>query len=161
MNAIYLLPVNLYGPRDNFDLETSHVIPALIRKCVEARQSGAARSSVGRRLAHARVPLCEDAAEGLMLAAERYDGAEPVNLGTAEEISIRDLVAKIARLCRFRADRLGYHPAERPAAARPRSSRSRAGVRFSRRHDPGATALLKRCAGTKRAGARHGRLTPP
>jgi GDP-L-fucose synthase len=102
MNAIFLLPVNLYGPRDNFDPETSHVIPALIRKCFEAQRSGAREvvcwgdGSATRAFLHA-----SDAAEGLRLAAERYDGAEPVNLGTPEEISIRDLVATIAALCGY------------------------------------------------------------
>jgi len=102
MNAIYLLPVNLYGPRDNFNLETSHVIPALIRKCVEAKQTGSkdivcwGDGSATRAFLYA-----SDAAEGLVLAAERYDGAEPVNLGTSEEVSIRDLVATVASLCHY------------------------------------------------------------
>lgn len=105
MNAIYLLPVNLYGPRDNFDLESSHVIPALIRKCVEARQSGASRIVCwGDGSATRAFLYAPDAAEGLILAAERYDGADPVNLGTAEEIPIRDLVGTIARLCRFEGE---------------------------------------------------------
>jgi GDP-L-fucose synthase len=102
MNAIYLLPVNLYGPRDNFDLETSHVIPALIRKCVEARRAGA-REIVcwGDGSATRAFLYVADAAEGLTLAAERYDGPDPVNLGTAEEISVRELVRTIAHLCGF------------------------------------------------------------
>jgi GDP-L-fucose synthase len=99
MNAIYLLPVNLYGPRDNFDLETSHVIPALIRKCVEARQAGSSDIVCwGDGSATRAFLYASDAAEGLVLAAERYDGAEPVNLGTAEEVSIRELAETIARL---------------------------------------------------------------
>jgi GDP-L-fucose synthase len=103
MNAIYLLPVNLYGPGDNFDLESSHVIPALIRKCVEARQSRASEIVCwGDGSATRAFLYAADAAEGLLLAAERYDGAEPVNLGTSEEVAIRDLVATIARLCDFR-----------------------------------------------------------
>lgn len=102
MNAIYLLPVNLYGPRDNFDLETSHVIPALIRKCIEARESGAKEIVCwGDGSATRAFLYAADAAQGLVLAAERYDGAEPVNLGTPEEVSIRDLVTTIAQLCRF------------------------------------------------------------
>jgi GDP-L-fucose synthase len=102
MNAIYLLPVNLYGPRDNFDLETSHVIPALIRKCLEAKHAGSkdivcwGDGSATRAFLYAA-----DAAEGLVLAAERYDGADPVNLGTEEEVSIRDLAETIARLCGY------------------------------------------------------------
>ena len=96
-NAIYLLPVNLYGPRDNFDLETSHVIPALIRKCVEAQQRGDSSITLWGDGSPTREFLyVEDAAEGLLLAAERYNGAEPVNLGTGQEIAIRDLAALIA-----------------------------------------------------------------
>jgi GDP-L-fucose synthase len=97
LNAIYLLPVNLYGPRDNFDLESSHVIPALIRKMLEAEERS--EDSVvlwGDGSPTREFLFVEDAAEGLALAAERYDGAEPVNLGTGEEISIRDLATTIA-----------------------------------------------------------------
>jgi GDP-L-fucose synthase len=102
MNAIYLLPVNLYGPRDNFDLETSHVIPALIRKCVEASESGAPEIvSWGDGSATRAFLYVPDAAAGLVAAAEKYDGADPVNLGTPEEVSIRSLVETIAQLCRF------------------------------------------------------------
>jgi GDP-L-fucose synthase len=101
-NSIFLLPVNLYGPRDNFNPESSHVIPALIRKCVDAVQTGADRvvcwgsGQATRGFLHA-----EDCAEGLVLAAERYDKPEPVNLGTNIEISIRDLAEKIAALTGF------------------------------------------------------------
>ena len=96
LNAIYLLPVNLYGPRDNFDLESSHVIPALIRKCLEARDRGDRHVNVwgdgspSREFLHAR-----DAAEGILTATERYNQPGPVNLGTGEEITIRDLVELI------------------------------------------------------------------
>lgn len=96
-NAIYLLPVNLYGPRDNFDLETSHVIPALIRKFAEAKDN--AQPSVvlwGDGSPTREFLYVEDAAEGVLLAAERYDGDQPVNLGTGEEIAIRDLAQLIA-----------------------------------------------------------------
>lgn len=96
-NAIYLLPVNLYGPRDNFDPETSHVIPALIRKCVAAKTRGDKQVVLWGDGSPTREFLyVEDAAEGIVLAAERYDGAEPVNLGTGEEITIRDLAQLIA-----------------------------------------------------------------
>jgi GDP-L-fucose synthase len=102
MNAIYLLPVNLYGPGDSFDLETSHVIPALIRKCLEARLTGAPEIVCWGDGSPTRAFLyVADAAEGMVLAAEKYNGAEPVNLGTADEISIRDLVKTVARLCRY------------------------------------------------------------
>jgi GDP-L-fucose synthase len=96
-NAIYLLPVNLYGPRDNFDLETSHVIPALIRKCAEAKEGGRDEIVVWGDGSPTREFLyVEDAAEGVLLAAELYDGDLPVNLGTGEEISIRELAHMIA-----------------------------------------------------------------
>jgi GDP-L-fucose synthase len=101
-NSIFLLPVNLYGPRDTFDPESSHVVPALIKKCVDARRSGAASIQVwGDGSATREFLYVADAAEGIVLAAERYDGSEPVNLGSAFEISIRDLVQTIARLTGF------------------------------------------------------------
>lgn len=101
-NAIYLLPVNLYGPRDNFNLETSHVIPALIRKCDEAVRSGAKQVVLWGDGSPTREFLyVEDAAEGILLAAERYNGAEPANLGSGNEISIKDLAELIARLTGF------------------------------------------------------------
>ena len=96
-NAIYLLPVNLYGPRDNFDPETSHVIPAMIRKCVEAKIAGSGEITLWGDGSPTREFLyVEDAAEGIVLAAERYNGEQPVNLGSGEEISIRDLAHLIA-----------------------------------------------------------------
>jgi GDP-L-fucose synthase len=101
-NAIYLMPVNLYGPRDNFDLQTSHVIPALIRKCIEAQARGDTEliawgdGSPTREFLYA-----PDAADGIIAAAEKYDGGEPVNLGSGQEISIRDLMELIARLTGF------------------------------------------------------------
>lgn len=96
-NSIVLFPVNLYGPRDNFDLQTSHVIPALIRKCVSAKEEGRAAITLWGDGSPTREFLyVEDAAEGILLAAEHYDGNLPVNLGTGEEISIRDLAKLIA-----------------------------------------------------------------
>jgi len=96
-NAIYLLPVNLYGPGDNFDLETSHVIPALIRKCVEAKANNDKQIILWGDGSPTREFLyVEDAAEGIVLATERYNGSEPVNLGTGEEISILSLAQMIA-----------------------------------------------------------------
>ncbi len=98
-NAIYPLPVNLYGPRDNFNLETSHVIPALIRKMLEAKEKQAENVVLWGDGSPTREFLyVEDAAEGLLLAAERYNGREPFNLGSGQEISIRDLAYTIARL---------------------------------------------------------------
>ena len=124
-NAIYLLPVNLYGPRDNFDPESSHVIPALIHKFIKAqREAGSEQKAVGNNSAHSMVPTSysappsvvvwgtgkptreflyvEDAAEGILLAAERYNKPEPVNLGVGFEISIKDLVNLIAKLTGFK-----------------------------------------------------------
>ena len=104
-NAVYLLPVNLYGPRDNFNLETSHVIPALIRKCLEARQRGDRQVVLWGDGSPTREFLyVEDAADGILLAAEHYNGAEPVNLGSGNEISIKDLAMLIARLTGFEGD---------------------------------------------------------
>jgi len=101
-NAIFPLPVNLYGPRDNFDLETSHVIPALIRKCLEAKDRGDDKVVLWGDGSPTREFLyVEDAAEGLVLAAERYNGAEPFNLGSGKEIPIKDLAELIARLTGF------------------------------------------------------------
>jgi GDP-L-fucose synthase len=104
-NAIHLLPVNLYGPRDNFDRQSSHVIPALIRKCLEAEDRGDNELVVwGTGSATREFLYVEDAARGIVSAAEKYDGADPVNLGSGQEISIRDLVTLIARLTGFRGD---------------------------------------------------------
>ena len=98
-NAIYLLPVNLYGPRDNFDLQTSHVIPALIRKYIDAQQKGLKEVILWGDGSPTREFLyAGDAADGILTAAERYNGAEPVNLGSGQEISIKDLAELIARL---------------------------------------------------------------
>lgn len=104
-NSIFLLPVNLYGPRDNFDLETSHVIPALIRKCLEANARGDRQLVAWGDGSPTREFLyVEDAAEGIVLAAERYNSSDPVNIGSAFEISIRDLLETIARLTGFQGE---------------------------------------------------------
>ena len=111
-NSIFLLPVNLYGPGDNFDPQTSHVIPALIKKCVDAVQAGAdhitcwGTGAVSREFLYAA-----DAAEGILLATERYDGAEPVNLGAGWEIHIKDLAEKIAELTGF-TGRICWDPSQ-------------------------------------------------
>jgi GDP-L-fucose synthase len=98
-NSIYLLPVNLYGPGDNFDPESSHVIPALIKKCLEARDLALPQIEVWGDGSPTREFLyVEDAAEGIVMAAERYDDSEPVNLGSAFEISIKDLAETIVKL---------------------------------------------------------------
>jgi GDP-L-fucose synthase len=101
-NSIFLLPVNLYGPGDNFDLHTSHVIPALIRKCVEALERGDAEIVLwGDGTPTREFLYAEDAAEGIVLAAERYDSSDPVNLGSGEEIAIADLAERVARAVGF------------------------------------------------------------
>jgi GDP-L-fucose synthase len=104
-NTIFLLPANLYGPGDNFDLETSHVIPALIRKCVEARRAGSPFIEVwGTGNASREFLYVEDCAEGILRAAIDYNESAPVNLGNGREILIRDLVETIARLTRFEGE---------------------------------------------------------
>ena len=98
-NAIYLLPVNLYGPGDNFDPSSSHVIPALIKKFVDAKRTGAASVEVwGTGSASREFLYVEDAAKAIVLAAERYNSPDPVNVGAGMEITIRDLVAVISSL---------------------------------------------------------------
>jgi len=104
-NSIYLLPVNLYGPGDNFSWESSHVIPALIRKCVEAKARGDKQITVwGNGRATREFLYVDDAARGIILAAEKYNSSEPVNLGAGFEISIKKLVDLIVRLTKFKGD---------------------------------------------------------
>lgn len=105
MNAIHLLMVNMYGPRDKFDPRWSHVIPALIRKCVEAKENGAGQVEVWGDGSPTREFLyVEDAAEAVVLAAERYDRPEPVNIGSGEEISIMQLAERICEKTGFRGE---------------------------------------------------------
>jgi GDP-L-fucose synthase len=104
-NSIFLLPVNLYGPGDNFDLETSHVIPALIRKCLEAKAAGRpAIVAWGDGSPTREFLYVDDAAEGILLAAEHYNDSQPVNLGSSYEISIKDLLQTIARLVDYQGE---------------------------------------------------------
>ncbi len=129
-NAIYLLPVNLYGPGDNFDPETSHVIPALIRKCVEARQRGLPSITAWGSGEPTREFLyVEDAAEGILLAAERYDDPDPVNLGSGREIRIRDLATLIAREAGYPGEIL-WDPSQPDGQPRRLLDVSRAAERF-------------------------------
>ncbi|MGI8945619.1 MAG: GDP-L-fucose synthase family protein [Thermoleophilaceae bacterium] len=110
LNGVYLMPVNLYGPGDNFDLESSHVIPALIRKCEQARRAGADRVSCwGTGRASREFLYVDDCAEAIVRATARYDGAEPVNVGAAREITIKDLTELIARLTGFEGE-LAWDP---------------------------------------------------
>ena len=132
LDSIFLLPANLYGPRDNFDLETSHVIPGLIRKMLDdsERVTLWGDGSPTREFLYV-----DDCVEGLVLAAERYDGAEPVNLGTGVEISIRELAEQIAELTGFdRRDRVGHLDAEWPTAPEPRREPGEGALRLRGAH---------------------------
>jgi GDP-L-fucose synthase len=104
-NSIFLMPVNLYGPRDNFNPQSSHVIPALIRKCLEAKAANQPSIEVWGDGSPTREFLyVEDAAEGILLATEKYNGSDPVNLGSGMETSIKDLVTLIARLTGYQGE---------------------------------------------------------
>lgn len=104
-NSIFLIPVNLYGPRDNFNLQSSHVIPALIRKCMEAQEAGKSEVVVWGDGSPTREFLyAEDAAEGILLGAENYNSSEPVNLGSGYEVSIKDLAELIAKFTGFKGE---------------------------------------------------------
>jgi GDP-L-fucose synthase len=130
LNAIYLLPVNLYGPGDNFDLETSHVIPALIRKMTEARDQGDHEVALWGDGSPTREFLfVEDCADGLLLAAERYDDGEPVNLGTGDEIAIRNLAELVAEATGFRGE-VAWDTSKPNGQPRRRLDISRARERF-------------------------------
>jgi GDP-L-fucose synthase len=129
-NAIHLLPVNLYGPADNFDPASSHVIPALIKKCLDARDRGDLSIEVwGTGSASREFLYVDDAAEGIVLAAERYDGADPVNLGVGSEITIRDLVGLIVRLTGFGGE-IRWDPSKPDGQPRRALDTSRARERF-------------------------------
>jgi GDP-L-fucose synthase len=129
-NVIYLMPTNLYGPGDKFHPAVSHVIPALIRKCVLAREAGADHIEVwGSGAASREFLYVDDAAEGIVLAAERYDGAEPVNLGTDEELPIRDLVPLIAAATGFTGE-IRWDPSKPDGQPRRRVDPSRAATLF-------------------------------
>ena len=102
-NSVVLFPVNLYGPRDNFDLETSHVIPALIRKCAEAQEAGSSDIVLwGDGTPTREFLYVEDAAEGILLAAEEYNDSAPLNLGTGEEVTINSLATMVANELGYR-----------------------------------------------------------
>jgi GDP-L-fucose synthase len=129
-NAIYLIPVNLYGPGDNFDPASSHVIPALIRKCIEARNAGADHVEVwGTGAASREFLYVEDAADGIVLAADRYNDPEPVNLGVGSEITIRELIGLVARLTGFRGE-IRWDPTKPDGQPRRALDTTRAGAAF-------------------------------
>jgi GDP-L-fucose synthase len=158
--GIYLIPVNLYGPRDNFDLETSHVIPALIRKCVEAVEEGRDAVEVwGTGTATREFLYVEDCAEAILLAAERYDGPEPVNLGSGHEVSIRDLAATIAGIVGFDG-RLIFDPTRPDGQPRRVLDTSRAERLFGFRATTGLAEGLRRTLDWFLAHRREARLAP-
>jgi len=129
-NVIHLIPVNLYGPGDNFNPASSHVIPALIKKCIDARDAGADHIEVwGTGSASREFLYVDDAAEGIVLGAERYDDAEPVNLGVGQEITIRDLIELIVRLTRFQGE-IRWDPTKPDGQPRRALDTSRARERF-------------------------------
>ena len=102
LDGVYLLPVNLFGPRDNFDLHTSHVIPALVRKCIEARRRGDREIQAwGTGSASREFLYVEDCAQGIVLSMEKYESPEPMNLGSGREITIKDLTTLVATICGF------------------------------------------------------------
>ena len=130
LNSVVLFPVNLYGPRDNFDLHSSHVIPAMIRKFVSARERAESEVVLWGDGSPTREFLyVEDAAEGIVLAAERYDSSDPVNLGSGEEIPIRDLAAKVAKAARYEG-RFVWDTSKPNGQPRRRLDVSRAKERF-------------------------------
>jgi GDP-L-fucose synthase len=128
--VIFLLPVNLYGPGDNFDPRSSHVIPALIRKCIEAREAGADHVTVwGTGTPTREFLYVADCAEGIVAAMERYDDPDPVNLGSGREISIADLASLIAEATGFRGQ-IRFDPSQPDGQPRRRLDTSRAWERF-------------------------------
>jgi GDP-L-fucose synthase len=144
LNGIYLLPVNLYGPGDNFDPASSHVIPALIRKFVEARRRGDETVTVwGTGRASREFLYVEDCARAVVLAAQRYDGPEPVNVGAGFEITIRDLAEKIRALTGF-AGELGWDASKPDGQPRRCLDTSRAEERFGFRARVGLEEGLRR-----------------
>ena len=152
-NAIFLLPVNLYGPNDNFDLETSHAIPAIIRKCVDAVETGAKEivlwgtGKATREFLHA-----DDAAEGILLATERYNSSEPVNIGAGMETSIENLAGLIAKLTGFQG-RIVWDSSKPDGQPRRSLDTARAAEQFGFRarvpFEQGLKETIGRCAGSR------------
>ena len=144
MNVLHLLPVNLYGPRDNFDPASSHVIPALVKKVQDALDAGAGFIEVwGTGSASREFLFVEDAARGIALAAEGYDGPEPVNLGAGFEITIRDLVSLIARLMGFSGE-IRFDPSKPDGQPRRSLDTARAERLFGFRAQVGFEEGLRR-----------------
>jgi GDP-L-fucose synthase len=157
-DVIHLIPVNLYGPGDNFNPASSHVIPALIKKCVDAREAGADHIEVwGTGSASREFLYVEDAAEAIVLATERYDGPDPVNLGVGREITIRDLVGLIVRLTGFEGEIRWDHskPDGQPRRALDTSrARERFGFQATTSFEDGLRATIEwyESRGAARAG---------
>jgi GDP-L-fucose synthase len=129
-NGVYLLPANLYGPRDNFDLQTSHVIPAMIRKFVDARAAGVEVVELwGDGTPTREFLYVDDAVDGVLAAAEKYDDGEPVNLGTGDMVTIAELAGTIARLTGFEG-RIAWNSALPGGQPRRRIDATRARERF-------------------------------
>ena len=164
-NAIYLLPVNLYGPRDTFDPARSHVIPALIKKCVDAIESGAPRIEVwGTGSASREFLYVEDCARAIVLATRHYNGAEPVNLGAGREITIRDLVTLVARLTGFRGE-IVWDPSKPDGQPRRCLDVSRAEREFNFRaitdFEEGLRRTIQWYLAERRGGAKPGAAAAP
>lgn len=164
-NAIYLLPVNLYGPGDTFDPARSHVIPALIKKCVDAIEAGAPRIEVwGTGSASREFLYVEDCARAIVLASARYERPEPVNLGAGREITIRELVGLIARLTGFRGE-IVWDPSKPDGQPRRCLDVSRAEREFGFKASVGFEEGLRRTIDwyleTRRAAASSARAAAP
>lgn len=143
-NAIFVLPVNFYGPGDNFSPRSSHVIPALIKKCIDAKNKGEGHITVwGTGRATREFLYVDDAVRGIVLAAERYDNPEPVNIGAGFEVSIKDLVARIVRLTGFQG-KVIWDPSQPDGQPRRSLDTSRAKSEF------GFQASIKLDAGLKK-----------
>ena len=159
-NAIYLLPVNLYGPGDNIDLHNSHVIPAMIRKCVDARESGAETVEVwGTGKPTREFLYVDDAARAIFMAAERYDKPAPVNIGSSDEISIKDLIELIAELAEFKG-KIVWDRSKPDGQPRRALDTSRARERFGFKAQVGFADGLRRTVAWYEAHARAGAGKP-
>jgi len=158
LDAIYLIPVNLYGPGDNFDLHTSHVIPALIRKFLEAKDAASHSVEVwGTGNPTREFLYVDDAARGILLGAERYDKPEPVNLGSSDEVSIRDLSSRIAQLTDFDGE-IVYDRTKPDGQPRRKLNVERARREFGFESEISLDAGLRRTIGWYRS-IRHGAVS--